>query len=246
MDVKHENDINGVIYYGSNLIDYGTNFSMYELIPSKHPEVVAKAVFESWCRWAGVPDIIAHDLGGEFSGEMTNLAERWHVDMKVGPTEAPWQQAKIERHGAVLGDIVRLTVEEQAVDNAEEMKLVMYYASMVKNRRVDRSGYSPRERVFGSSDRLPGSAIDSFENRENVSGDEQAMINGAHRRSLRLRSAAMAALVRLDHADRYRRAVVAGLRTPTLDVPQGTQVFYWRVGKTRKNMKGRKYRDFDR
>ena len=178
--------------------------------------------------------MIAHDLGGEFGGEMTTLAEQWHFETKVGPTATPWQQAKIERHGTVLGDIIRLAVEEQAIDDVDEMKLNMHYASMVKNRRVDRSGYSPRERVFGCSDRLPGSAIDSFENRENVSGDEQALINGAHRRSLQLRSAAMAALVRLGHADRYRRAVVAGLRTPTLDVPQGTQIFYWQVGKTKR------------
>ena len=41
-------------------------------------------------------------------------------------------------------------------------------------------------------------------------------------------------------------AIVAVLRTPTLDVPQGTQVFYWRTGKAKENTKGRKYRDFDR
>ena len=56
IDIKHENNINHVTYYGLNMLDYGTNRLMYELIPSKHSEVVATAVFESWRKWAGVPD----------------------------------------------------------------------------------------------------------------------------------------------------------------------------------------------
>ena len=125
-DVKHEHDINGVTYYGVNMLDYGTNWSTYELIPSKHPEVVVKAIFESWCKWARVPEYIIHEPGGEFSGAVTTQVERWKSECKVGPTEAPWQQAKIERHKAGMGDIMRMTVEEQSVTGEEEMKFVVY------------------------------------------------------------------------------------------------------------------------
>eukprot|EP00975_Prorocentrum_lima_P053082 11132139-Prorocentrum_lima.AAC.1 len=67
-----------------------------------------------------------HDLGGKVQGKFTDMAETWHVQCVVRPTEAPWQQAVVERHGAVLGDIVRMAVEEQSIAGVDEMRLVLY------------------------------------------------------------------------------------------------------------------------
>ena len=70
--------------------------------------------------------------------------------------------------------------------------------------------------------------------------------NTACRRALTLREAASAALVRLDHAGRYRRAISHGARPEMPTYSKGTQVCYWRRGKARPNLKGRRIRDIER
>eukprot|EP00959_Pyramimonas_sp_CCMP1952_P445225 9322241-Pyramimonas_sp.AAC.1 len=42
------------------------------------------------------------------------------------------------------------------------MELAIAAVNICKNRRVDPSGYSPRMRVFGCGDRLPGSVLNSL------------------------------------------------------------------------------------
>eukprot|EP00975_Prorocentrum_lima_P064947 12900496-Prorocentrum_lima.AAC.1 len=85
-----------------------------------------------------------------------------------------------------------MVVAEQSIAGVDEMRLVLYYPALCKNRRVDRTGYSPHERVFGSPDGLPGSALDSFLEAENIAGDELALADVAYWRSLHIRAAATA------------------------------------------------------
>eukprot|EP00975_Prorocentrum_lima_P064344 12896977-Prorocentrum_lima.AAC.1 len=67
-----------------------------------------------------------HDLFGQLQGEVTAAPKQWYGRCDVGPTEASWQHAVEERHSAALGDIVRMTVEEQA--GPDETKLTFYDA----------------------------------------------------------------------------------------------------------------------
>ena len=90
------------------------------------------------------------------------IGELWGTRPKVGPAEAPWQQALAERHGAVLGDIARMAIEDAQASGFEEVRLICFYAALRKSRRVGRTGFSAQERVLAKSDRLPGSALDSW------------------------------------------------------------------------------------
>ena len=145
-----------------------------------------------------------------------------------------------------MGDVCRMAIEDSQAVGFDEVRLICFYAALSKNRRVDRTGYSAQERVFGKSDRLPGSALDTFLEQENLAGDEVLRTNTTFRRALRLRESACAALVRLDHADRYRRAVAHGIRPSPVDYVKGMQVFFWRRGGTRRNLKGRRAREPER
>ena len=78
----------------------------------------------------------------------------------------------IERHGAVLGDIARLAIEETAATGEDELRLICFYAALCRNRQPDRAGCSARERVFGQPDSMPGSALDSFLDQEIPAGDD--------------------------------------------------------------------------
>ena len=48
-----------------------------------------------------------------------------------------------------------------------DMKLAGDFAAGAKNRRSDTTGYSARQRVFGKSERFPGSVIDALQDGEN-------------------------------------------------------------------------------
>ena len=63
-------------------------------------------------RLGGCPEVLVHVQGGEFTAALGVFLERCQCLPVVGPTEAPWQQAMVERHGAVLGNVTRLAVEE--------------------------------------------------------------------------------------------------------------------------------------
>ena len=90
-----------------------------------------------------------HDMGGEFEGDSIANVMQLGCASRVAGTESHWQNAMVERHGGVLGDIVEAIVEELQLVGEEDMAQAAMWAATAKNRRVDRSGYSARSRVFG-------------------------------------------------------------------------------------------------
>ena len=66
--------------------------------------------------WAPPPEQIVFDAGTELRGTFKGMSELLGSDMKCAPTESPWQNALVERHGGVLGDIVAMIVMETATD----------------------------------------------------------------------------------------------------------------------------------
>ena len=161
-----------------------TKFSGYFVLENKQAVTAANAFAERWCSWAGVPEKVYHDQGSEFAGAFSELVERWGAVAEVTPTEASWQAGTIERHGGVLEDILRLAVEKQHVEGLDEMRLTALFAAQAKNRRVDRTGHSARERVFGAPECLPGSAVDPLLVQENPAQDMPAMHDDVFCRSL--------------------------------------------------------------
>lgn len=170
------------------------------------------------------------------------MLERWNDAPDVGPYEAHWHQATIERDGTALGDIAPPAVEETAT-----MSCVSYASTRLSGIiiaqivRVIGQGGSLR-----SAEPTSGQCLGLFPRPGGFRGDDLAMRDGAYRRFLQLRAAAQAALVRLGHADRYRRVVAHAPRPACIDLVRGTQVFNWRSARTHRNLKGRRIRVFER
>ena len=80
--------------------------------------------------------------------------------LSVTPTDTPWHNSLVERHGQVLGEIGEASVEACQIEGYDEMKLVAIFAATARNRRPDRTGYSARSRVVGTEERWPGVVID--------------------------------------------------------------------------------------
>ena len=81
---------------------------------------------------------------------------------KMIALEAPWQNGMVERHRGALGDIIEAIVLETSPVGFQHMCDVCLHASMAKNRRPGRTGYSPRALVFGCDERLIASGLNHY------------------------------------------------------------------------------------
>ena len=124
--------------------------------------------------------------------------------MRPVPTESPWQNGMVERHGGVLQDIVRATVEELAITGLEDMKVTLQKACQSKNARIGRSGYSPQALVFGHDQRLWASGLSSWLEKPDDAALELTHTDPLYAKAYRIREAAMKAVIELDHSERWR------------------------------------------
>eukprot|EP00971_Amphidinium_carterae_P134530 2666108-Amphidinium_carterae.1 len=147
--------------------------------------------------------------------------------LEVIGLEGSWQAGLIERHGAVLGEIMRAAIELASIDGPAEIKMAYSYAARCKNRRIDSSGHSARTRVFGVQERWPHSVVDSLQEGENLA-DLSQLEGGQVQRTFEIRTAAQQALLELDASARWHRALT-GMPAPEVrEWPVGTTVYFWR------------------
>ncbi|CAK0857899.1 unnamed protein product, partial [Prorocentrum cordatum] len=235
VDTKELKDASGGKYLALNCVDFATKFSCLIMLENPSSAEAARMFMTKWCAWAGVPIVCHSDNGSEFRKDFASYAESVGITMRVVPTESPWQHGLVERHGAVSNDIVRAIVDECTIQGPAEMELAIAAANICKNRRVDPSGYSPRMRVFGCGDRLPGSVLDSLlsdEQYPEIAVHDAVLKDYQVQRSQKIREAAQVALAKLDNSDKWRKAIVHNYRpTPSPWMP-GECVFFWRAAGT--------------
>ena len=155
--------------------------------------------------------------------------------------EAPWQNGMVERHGGVLGDIIEAIVLETSPIGYQQMTDVCLNASMAKNRRPGRTGYSPRALVFGCDERLIASGPNHYLEQPDDAAIHASTVDQAYKRSIEFRRSAMRAVIELDHSTKWSQAIKQPTRpeVPTVYLP-GNQVFFHRTqGKTKKGRQSR-------
>ena len=198
MDLEEVHDAEGKPFIFLNVLDIATRFSAFILVPHKSSAKVVSRFLKRWVSFAGVPVQIVHDQGGEFFGEFARKLQQLGIQVIVTPTEAPWQNSIVERHGAVLGEILEAMVEQMQIVGEAEMELGGILAASAKNRRPDHTGHSSRTRCFGVEERLPGSILDAVLEGENPVEIGEMSNDPVFARTVALRTAAQEALVRLE------------------------------------------------
>ncbi|MCR9077392.1 MAG: hypothetical protein NXI07_15245, partial [bacterium] len=144
------------------MIDLATKFAILVMIPDGSSKTAARFFTERWCSWAGQPEGVVVDNKTEFKRHFSDLNSNLGTNLRIIPTKSPWMHGVTERHGSVIVDIVTALVHEFSINSKEDLSLACAVASMAKNRRPDAFVVSPRARVFGSGERLPGSVIESW------------------------------------------------------------------------------------
>ena len=139
------------------------------------------------------------------------MGEQYGAQFRVSPTEAPWQHGLLERVGQAMEDIFIAIVESVDVQGPEKVEMALLYTAVAFNRRPDRSGFSPRARVFGNEEKIPGSVLDNLLDGEELAGLDMAHGDEVYKRSLMVRDAAMIALTKLDMDARWWKAMVTNV-----------------------------------
>ena len=210
-----------------NIICWGTLYQWVEKIPDKSAETVAKAFFKSWCAHYGAPQMLIVDQGGEFTG-------RWFVDivsdagilLHYADVNSPWQNSRTERAGGIFKEKLEAVCQEASVVTEEELQMAASETLWTRNQYLDRSGFSPHQRVFGSSLRPPMHLLsDDVIARELLQNPH----TDAMQRTLQIREVACREWMKTQDREAVNRATKANTRTSDINpVKTGDLVYLWR------------------
>ena len=72
-----------------NVLGLATAFNLVHVLkPDLSSQDVAQVFNDGWIRWAGLPEKIVVDRGGEFQGQFGQMADSLGISVRVIPTES--------------------------------------------------------------------------------------------------------------------------------------------------------------
>ncbi|CAE7228874.1 pol [Symbiodinium sp. CCMP2592] len=209
-------------------IDYGTGYLQVARCADAKAITVRQALSKFWVAPFGVPELLICDQGPEFAGEQfVEFMSQMGAAIHFTDGMSPWKNGRAERAVGTVKQKLKTVLHETAA-TAEELDLVIAQVVSAHNSLFDRHGYSPNQRLFGRSLRLPGSlmATDRW---------DQEMLQAAAgdlvQRTWAIRDASRAAWLKEDDVTSVRRAAAAQTRRSDLHsfgFQPGQWAFVWR------------------
>jgi hypothetical protein len=126
--------------------------------------------------------------------DFIDMCEGLGLDCKVTGAHAGWQNALIERHGAILEKLWNSILQEHSGSGGTSMRfyeLALAAAVQPKNATLQRYGYTPAQSVFGKALRWPSLLTDGEEVQLAVL---DAHPEGEYTRAIQMRNTARMAL----------------------------------------------------
>ena len=213
-----------------NILDWGTNLQWVEILPDRTSATVARAMAMSWFGHYGPPAMVICDQGPEFTGrEFCDLMGDQGVVIHFTDVNSPWQNSRTEKAGGVFKSRLAKVCQEASVITEGELKIAVAETAWMHNKFYDRSGYSPHQRVFGSSLRMPGSLLtDDGLDREFL----EVPITDEMKRAREIREKAAKAWMENQDYEAVSRAAKANTRTvDKIPIKPNDRVFVWRSTK---------------
>ena len=141
-----------------NIVDWSTRFQM--VLPLRdHTPQAARYALSQWTRIFGPPQKVYNDLGKEFQGAFANFMDEQSVFLDPSSLETPEQRGLTERAGRTFKEILAKTLHQVGCEDWTMWDEAVSQVNMTVNRLLNRSGYSPSQRVFGYNPRLPGGLL---------------------------------------------------------------------------------------
>ena len=213
-----------------NVIDWATRFQM--VLPLKdHTPRSARLALLQWIRVFGPPETIYDDLGKEFRGTFAELMEQESIILDPASLETPEQRGITERAGRTFKEILAKTLYDISCPDWETWHETVATVNGTINRLMNRSGFSPCQRVFGFNPRLPGGLMTGGANDHGVAS-RYTMGDAEVQKSMRIRQAAANAFHQADCHQALRNALQHGRRRRH-EYEVGQTVYFWRKGAQR-------------
>ena len=216
---------NGRMRAALNIVDWASRFQMIIPISGPNPSA-ARQAYLRWVRFFGPPEVLKADLGREFIGAFEIGAELDSTVIEPSSLEMPTQRSITERAGKSFKEVFSRALMHHAVQSEQDWLDLVDITSMTTNRLMNKSGYSPIQRVLGYTPRLPGGLLTGGANDlSSVSrfliGDEQMQ------KVCNMRLAAAKAFLEADWSQALSNALHAGRRKPN-EFHVGQVVYFWR------------------
>ena len=209
-------------------LDHGTGYLQVVQCEDAKALTVRRAFNKFWIAPFGVPEVLICDQGPEFAGEQfVEFVSQMGAAVHFTDAASPWKNGRAERAVGTFKRKLKVVLQETSA-SPEELDCVVAQVVAAHNSLSDRHGYSPNQRLFGRSLRLPGSlmATDRW---------DQEMIKAAAgdvvQRSWAIRDAARAAWIKEDDVTAVHRASAAQTRRSDVHAysfQPGQWVFVWR------------------
>ena len=213
-----------------NIVCWASRFQMVVPLESHTPGAARRAYLQ-WLRFFGPPERVYVDLGKEFQGAFVFGAEVDSTYYEPSSLEMPTQRSITERAGKTFKEVFSRALEHHTCVDDEEWRHLVDITMMTCNRLMNKSGYSPIQRVLGYSPRVPGGLVtggaDDLATLGQASGGDLAI-----QTAQAMRLAAARAFHEADCSQALRNALHAGPR-PQRDFEVGQLVYFWRKGMDR-------------
>lgn len=210
-----------------HLIDHVTRFSMAILVDSKKPEDIIAGIFKSWITVFGPPQKFLTDNGGEFNNaKFLELCEAMNIIVLTTAAESPWSNGLVERHNAILAEMLHRTKAEVDCN----LDVALSWVIHAKNSLANVHGFTPYQLTIGATPNLPGILVDKPPALDEPNYQDMLSNNLAAMKSARK------AFMEAESSERIKRALVHNIR------PSSNNKFY--IGDTvyYKRMDSRKWK----
>lgn len=147
-----------------SMVDVGSGYQVVIPLPNRKSSTVADVFYKHWIAWAGVPGRIVLDLDTAFQDSFWELTSDHSIAMRAAAGQAHWQNGIAERYGSAWKDVWARLCAQQGVRDVDMMDAACA-VSEARNSLRNRSGFSPRQWVFGTN----GKYMANFEDDEDFS-----------------------------------------------------------------------------
>jgi hypothetical protein len=191
--------------------------------------VVSAAFYKHWVAWAGVPAKIVLDLDTSFQDSFWEITSGDSICMRSAAGQAHWQNGVAERYNGAWKDVWdRVCLECSVTD--KDLFDAAAAVNEARNTLRNRSGFSPRQWVFGSNGRLvpdPEDGAEQLSALSNITADEKMA------RKQTLRVAARMAFFQGHSVDAVRKALAHRPRVQPKEFKPGDMVYVYRENKSK-------------
>ena len=227
VDIIYIDTNESVGHLALNMVDVGSSYQVVAPLRNRKSETVCRVFMKYWVNWAGPPGRLVLDLDTAFADSFADLTSDQAISLRAAAGQAHWQNGVAERYGASWKNCwEKLCVSEDVQDS--DMIDAICAVNDARNCLRNRSGFSPRQWVFGSNGRL---VPDLEDGGHELSALHAASPEGRMARQHALRNGARQAFFQCQSGESISRALAHKNRVKPREYKPGDMAYIYRQDK---------------